>query len=147
MDSLLLHSPRASHTGHVAPHGRSLLRRSPAQIGQHGCPAPKAVSPVLCEAPEPGPVWQLQMTTWKLSSLPAHLPLDCSPTLNPADEEVKQMQWHAPRVQEKQPGPCKKQLRQKLGGQVPGRAPGVITVSLPVSPYEMKRHSQAGLLA
>ncbi|CAO2579804.1 hypothetical protein LEMLEM_LOCUS1154 [Lemmus lemmus] len=76
---------RANHTVHVAPCGGSMLEvsRSPAQKGQHGCPAPKAVSPVLCEASELVPVWQtedkLQMMTWKLSSLPAHLPLDCSP--------------------------------------------------------------------
>lgn len=91
-------------------------------------------------------MWQLRMMTWELSSLPAHLPLDRSPTLKPAVAEVKPMQSHAPRVQGKQPDPCKKHLRQKLGGQVPGRAPGVITVSLPLSPYEVKRHSQAGLL-
>lgn len=57
------------------------------------------------------------------------------------------MQSHAPRVQEKQPDPCQKQLRQKLGGQVPGKAPGVSTASLPLSPYEMKRQSSRSAMS
>lgn len=55
------------------------------------------------------------MMTWEASSLPARLPLDCSPTLNPADSELKWITSCVPRgtggrkSEHRQPGPDKEQ--------------------------------------